>query len=236
LLGSSLGAFGLSSLYAPIQRQNVELKLKIKPQINESDYVRLEVDQQTEEIAEQDPVLGPTTSRRTAKTVIVAKDQTTVVIGGLVQERTIKSVAKTPILGDIPVLGWLFRDNSTTKVKTNLLLFLTPYIIRDQDDFRRIFERKMRERQQFIATFYGTAAEYEVPIDFARKAGPVALLARDVEKEMERLENGGPGTRGEIRIQPRAAEPAEEMPETPDVPMEDVPEPAAPAEEPPPAP
>lgn len=237
LLGSSLGAFGLSSLYAPIQRQNVELKLKIKPQINESDYVRLEVEQQTEEIAEQDPVLGPTTSRRTAKTVIVAKDQTTVVIGGLVQERTIKSVAKTPILGDIPVLGWLFRDNSTTKVKTNLLLFLTPYIIRDQDDFRRIFERKMRERQQFIATFYGTSTEYEVPIDFARKAGPVALLARDVEKEMERLENGGPGTRGEIRIEPRATEPLEEMPEEPDVFIEDVPEPPAPeSEEQPPAP
>src|SRR5690606_33525507 len=207
LLGSSIGAFGLSSLYAPIQRQNVELKLKIKPQINESDYVRLEVEQQTEEIAEQDPVLGPTTARRTAKTVIVAKDQTTVVIGGLVQERTIKSVAKTPILGDIPVLGWLFRDNTTSKVKTNLLLFLTPYIIRNQDDFRRIFERKMRERQQFIATFYGTSPEYEVPIDFARKAGPLALLARDVEQEMQRLENGGPGAPGEIRIEPRQAEP-----------------------------
>lgn len=218
LLGSALGGFGLSSFYAPIQRQNVELKLKIKPQINESDYVRLEIDQQTEEIAEQDPVLGPTTARRTAKTVIVAKDQSTVVIGGLVQERTIKSVAKTPILGDIPVLGWLFRDNSTTKAKTNLLLFLTPYIIRDQDDFRRIFERKMREREQFIATFYGTSTEYEVPIDFARKAGPVALLARDVENEMNRLENGGPGTRGEVRIAPRT--PAEPVPPNEEIPFQ----------------
>src|SRR5690606_31354265 len=188
------------------------------------------------EIAEQDPVLGPTTSRRTAKTVIVAKDQTTVVIGGLVQERTIKSVAKTPILGDIPVLGWLFRDNSTTKAKTNLLLFLTPYIIRDSDDFRRIFERKMREREQFIATFYGTGSEYEVPIDFARKAGPVALLARDVENEMMRLENGGPGARGEIRIAPRRpAEPLEQVPaQSNEAPPPEPPEPPAepaPAEE-----
>lgn len=236
LLGSALGNFGLSSFYAPIQRQNVELKLKIKPQINESDYVRLEIDQQTEEIAEQDPVLGPTTARRTAKTVIVAKDQSTVVIGGLVQERTIKSVAKTPILGDIPVLGWLFRDNSTTKAKTNLLLFLTPYIIRDQDDFRRIFERKMREREQFIASFYGTTAEYEVPIDFARKAGPVALLARDVENEMSRLENGGPGARGEIRIAPRTPveplPPAEAAPVESDLPQPPAPEEPAPAEAP----
>ncbi len=205
LLGSALGGLGggLSSFYAPIQRQNVELKLKIKPQINESDYIRMEVEEQTEEIAEQDPTLGPTTAKRTAKTVVVAKDQTTVVIGGLIQERTINSVAKTPILGDIPVIGRLFRDTSTTKARTNLLLFLTPYIIRDQSDFRRIFERKMRERDEFIAAFYGTSTEYEVPIDYARKAGPVALLARDVRGELQKVENGGPGAPGETEVRPR---------------------------------
>lgn len=203
LIGGALGSgFGLGSLFAPIQRQNVELKLKIKPQINESNFIRMEVEEQTEEIAEQDPVLGPTTAKRTAKTVVIARDQTTVVIGGLIQERTIKSVQKTPILGDIPVIGWLFRDNSTTKAKTNLLLFLTPYIIRDQSDFRRIFERKMKEREAFLAAFYGTSKEYEVPIDFGRKAGPFAMLAKDVESEMEKLENGGPGGPGQRRIAP----------------------------------
>ncbi len=204
LATSSLLTGGLGSLYAPIQRQNVELKLKIKPQINESDYIRMEVEEQTEEIAQQDPQLGPTTAKRTAKTVVVAKDQTTVVIGGLIQERTINSVQKTPILGDIPVIGRLFRDTSTQRIKTNLLLFLTPYIIRDQSDFRRIFERKMREREEFIAAFYGTAPEYEVPVDYARKAGPVALLARDVEEEMLRVENGGPGLPGETEVRPRS--------------------------------
>lgn len=213
LLGGALGGgFGLGSFFAPIQRQNVELKLKIKPQINESDYIRMTVEEQTEEIAEQDPVLGPTTAKRTAKTVVVAKDQTTVVIGGLIQERTIKSVSKTPILGDIPVLGWLFRDSSTTKAKTNLLLFLTPYIIRDQSDFRRIFERKMREREEFIAAFYGTSTEYEVPIDYARKAGPVAILNRDVSREMQKVENGGPGAPGEMRIQPQERDGGEPAP------------------------
>lgn len=200
---STAALTGLGSFYAPIQRQNVELKLKIKPQINESDYVRMEVEEQTEEIAQQDPQLGPTTAKRTAKTVVVAKDQTTVVIGGLIQERTINSVQKTPILGDIPVVGRLFRDTSVQRIKTNLLLFLTPYIIRDQHDFRRIFERKMRERDEFVAAFYGTAAEYEVPVDYARKAGPVALLVRDVRTEMMRLENGGPGLPGETAIRPR---------------------------------
>ncbi len=212
LAAGALGSgFGLGSLFAPIQRQNVELKLKIKPQINESNFIRMTVEEQTEEIAEQDPVLGPTTAKRTAKTVVVAQDQTTVVIGGLIQERTIKSVQKTPILGDIPVLGWLFRDNTTTKSKTNLLLFLTPYIIRDQSDFRRIFERKMKEREEFMAAFYGTSAEYEVPIDFARKAGPIALLNKDVEGELQKLENGGPGAPGETEVSPSQRDEAPAM-------------------------
>lgn len=203
LASSLLGFGGLSSLYAPIQRQNVELRLKIKPQINESDYIRMEVEEQTEEIADTDPTLGPTTAKRTAKTVIVARDQTTVVIGGMIQERTINSVSKTPVLGDIPVLGRLFRQSSTTKNKTNLLLFLTPYIIQDQSDFRRIFERKMKEREQFVAAFYGTADTYEVPIDYSRKAGPVALLSRAVRAESQKLEHGGEGAPGERAIRPR---------------------------------
>src|SRR5207253_5465668 len=125
------GLGGLGSLYAPIQRQNVELRLRIKPQISASDSVRLEVDEQTDEIASVDKQLGPTTSKRSAKTTVVAKDQETVVIGGLIQERSTRSVQKVPVLGSLPLLGWLFRNESTKKTKTNLLLFLTPYIIRD---------------------------------------------------------------------------------------------------------
>src|SRR5581483_10589925 len=71
---------GLGSAFAPIQRQNVELKLTIKPQINGSDMVRLTINEQTEEIASRAPVLGPTTAKRTAKTTVVARDQQTVVI------------------------------------------------------------------------------------------------------------------------------------------------------------
>jgi len=226
LLGTAALTGGLSSFFAPIQRQNVELKLKIKPQINESDYIRMEVEEQTEEIAQQDPQLGPTTAKRTAKTVVVAKDQTTVVIGGLIQERTINSVQKTPILGDVPVIGRLFRDTSTQRIKTNLLLFLTPYIIRDQSDFRRIFERKMKEREEFIAAFYGTADAYEVPVDYARKAGPVALLSRDVSTEMQRVENGGPGLPGETEVRPRQEQQLQVVPRG-SVPADEAPVPEA---------
>ncbi len=195
---------GFGAFVAPIQRQNVELKLNVKPHINKSDEIRMVINESTEEIASQDPLLGPTTSKRSAKTTVVAKDQETVVLGGIMQDRTIQSVAKVPVLGDIPILGHLFRDQTSKKVKVNLLLILTPYIIKDKSDFRRIFERKMKERQQFIELFYGQVPGYDVAIDFDRKAGPVARLAQRIRQEEQKIENGGPGLPGERMIAPGA--------------------------------
>ena len=193
---------GFGAFVAPIQRQNVELKLNVKPHINKSDEIRMVITESTEEIASQDPVLGPTTAKRSAKTTVVVKNQETVVLGGIMQDRTIESVSKVPVLGDIPILGHLFRDQSRKKVKTNLLLVLTPYIIKDKSDFRRIFERKMKERQQFIELFYGQLPGYDVAIDFARKAGPVARVAQLIRQEEQKFENGGPGAPGERMIGP----------------------------------
>ncbi|MBN1203814.1 MAG: type II secretion system secretin GspD [Myxococcaceae bacterium] len=217
----SAGLGGLGSLFAPITRQNVELKLTVKPQINESDFIRLVITEQTEEIASSDPVLGPTTSKRSAKTTVVAKDQETVVLGGIMQDRTIESTSKVPVLGDIPIVGHLFRETTRRKTKTNLLLFLTPYIIRDQTDFRTIFERKMKERQQFVEQFYGQVPGYDVAIDFTRKPGPLSRMNQAVIREQQRAENGGPGGPGERVIRPAApggqapASPAAEQPQEP---------------------
>jgi general secretion pathway protein D len=215
LLGSTTGATttaalgnlgGLSSLVAPIQRQPVELRLKIKPQINEGGNVRLVMDVQNEEIASTDATLGPTTSKRSVKTQVVARDQSTIVIGGLIQERALRSVKKVPFLGSLPLLGWLFRDTVTTKSKTNLLVFLTPYIIRDESDYRRIYEKKRKEQQEFVEQFYGRQPAYEVEIDFSRKAGPFARMRAGVLEEASKLENGGRGGPGE-RVTPPIGEP-----------------------------
>ncbi|RYZ36481.1 MAG: type II secretion system protein GspD, partial [Myxococcaceae bacterium] len=115
------------------------------------------------------------------------------------------SVSKVPVLGDIPLLGHLFRDTTRRKTKTNLLLFLTPYIIRGQEDFRRIFERKMKERQQFVEQFYGQVPGYDVAVDFSRKPGPLSRMNQSVIKEEQRVENGGPGTTNERVIRPAGA-------------------------------
>ncbi|ABS24943.1 type II secretion system secretin GspD [Anaeromyxobacter sp. Fw109-5] len=204
---STLGLGGLSSLVAPIQRQNVELRLKIKPQINEGGNIRLTIEEQTEEIVDRDPQLGPTTAKRTAKTQIVAKDQSTIVIGGLIQERNVRSVRKIPVLGSLPILGWLFRDSTNTKQRTNLLLFLTPYIIRDETDYRRIYERKRKEQQEFVEQFYGRQPSYQVAIDFTRKAGPYAKFRAGILEESQKLENGGTGAPGERLIVPPTGAP-----------------------------
>jgi general secretion pathway protein D len=204
---SSVAVTGINSLYAPIQRQNVELRLRIKAQINEGDVVRLEVDEQTEEIASVDKTLGPTTSKRSAKTAVVARDQETIVLGGLIQERMARSVSKVPVLGSLPILGWFFRSESTKKQKTNLLLFLTPYIVRDQSDVHRIFERKMAEREEFARRFHGDDRGFERFIDYDNKPGPFGRLEREIASELGKLENGGPGRAGERVLGFEAATP-----------------------------
>lgn len=166
-LGGGLGG----SPFFNVQRQDVALTLKLTPQINESDFVRLQIEQTIEELGADNPGLGPTTTKRSARTVIVAKDQQTVVIGGLMRDNVIEGVEKVPFLGDIPVIGYLFRATKKTVQKQNLLLLLTPYIIRDPADFREIFARKMREYREFMEIYGKRAVEPNIPIDYRKKHG-----------------------------------------------------------------
>jgi len=186
----------------------VELRLKIKPQVSEGENVRLTIEEQTEEIVDRDPQLGPTTAKRSVKTQVVAKDQSTIVIGGLIQEREVNSIKKVPFLGSLPILGWLFRDTIRSKQRTNLLLFLTPYIIREEADYRRIYERKRKEQDEFMRQFYGRLPEYQVQVDLDRKTGPYGRIRRGVEQEEQRIEHGGPGLPGERVVVP----PSERLP------------------------
>lgn len=169
--GGQAGGFGFP--LQSIQRQDVALKLKLTPHVNDSDQVRLEIEQEISDIASEDfGGLGPSWTKRTVKTEIVVKDQQPVVIGGLMKDRTLISESKVPLLGDIPVLGYFFKYQTKTKQKTNLLLLLTPYVIKDQSDLRRIYERKTRERREFLETFTGFAErDYTPDLDHRRTRG-----------------------------------------------------------------
>ncbi|HVP68986.1 MAG TPA: type II secretion system secretin GspD [Anaeromyxobacteraceae bacterium] len=223
------------SLIAPIQRQNVDLKLKIKPQIHEGDMVRLDIEESQEEIVSNDPVLGPTTAKRSVKTKVVVKDQSTIVIGGLIQDRTTSTVSKVPLLGDIPVLGYLFRDNVTTKQKTNLLLLLTPNIIRDQSDFHRILERKQREQRELYELYYGKKQGFTLT-DSAPRPGPLTRIRHEVQVENQKIENGGSGAPGERTVGPGGTPTPSSSPAAPPSATPALPPPAAETPAPEPAP
>jgi len=152
--------------------------IKITPHISESNEIRLDIDEQISDLVATPPAgaLSAGTSisytERDATTTLTVKDEETVIIGGLVHDKVERTTQKIPFLGDIPVLGALFRSTNDTVDKNNLVLVLTPYIIREPADMRRVFERKMKERQDFIdheAVFGGHT--YEAPKDWSRKEG-----------------------------------------------------------------
>jgi general secretion pathway protein D len=193
---SALGGLGGFGFGGTAPRQDIGTKVKIVPHLNDSDEVRLEVTEEISDITGQQPIgtLGVVPfSKRTAQTQLVVKDQETVVIGGLVRSRVARTDTKIPLLGDIPVLGALFRSSSNSLQKSNLILVLTPYIVREQADLRAIFERKMQERQQFLDHYFvfGEDNAYEPPKDYSRTNG----LLEDIRKsyievdEQKRLED-----------------------------------------------
>jgi general secretion pathway protein D len=243
LAGQAGGQQGLGSILpaVSVQRQDVALKLKLTPHVNESDMVRLELEQEVSDIASPNfNNLGPSTSKRTAKTVVVVRDQQTVVIGGLMGDRVQNSVNKVPLLGDIPILGYLFKYTSKTVQKTNLIIVLTPYVIRDQSDLRRIFKKKLQERREFIERY--TSFEHrDVPqdIDYRHKRGLLAEIAKVAEQAAQEAlllreakrnlhEDVDPVEMPEGMTAPAGSEPPAEIPsdETPSSPP---PQPKAPA-------
>jgi general secretion pathway protein D len=201
----ALGGLGVGGLFPQVQREKVALELKLTPHVNEHNIIRLEVDEKISEVSPAASNLGPSTSERTAKTIVVAKDQQTILIGGLMSDKTINSVTKIPILGDIPILGFFFRNTTKKIVKTNLIIALTPYVISDQSDLRRVLEKKMKERREFVERFGGEDRHnLEGVIDYRRKRGMLEEINRaareaqgeedDMQKlrEQQALDESGP--------------------------------------------
>ena len=138
-----------------IERKDVGVTLEFTPQVLENDLIRLEIKQEITAIAENvaqtigsgtsSVPVGPTTTKRSMETTTIAKDQQTIVVGGLVRDNIIISERKVPLLGDIPFLGWLFKFQSRAIEKLNLLVFLTPTLVRDEADMVELNARKAAE-------------------------------------------------------------------------------------------
>jgi general secretion pathway protein D len=146
------GSTGLAQSVA-VERQDVALTLRFTPQITEGDLVRLNVYQEITNIAQSSvgdiDQVGPTLTKRLLRNTVLAEDGQTVVLGGLIANNVQDTVSKVPLLGDIPVLGWLFKHNTKTETKTNLLIFITPRIIKNSKDLARVTNRSREAMERF---------------------------------------------------------------------------------------
>ena len=132
--------------------KDVGITLKITPHISKGKLLRLNLFTEIKSFLEQieGEVGAVVTTKRQASTSVIVEDGATVVIGGLIRDDKTDRVSKVPLLGDIPILGFLFKSRSQTKVKTNLLIFITPRIVTSAEDLREIAEREKREREKRI--------------------------------------------------------------------------------------
>ncbi len=126
---------GAVNPFQTIERKDVGLTLKIKPQISEGGTVKLQIFQESSTVARatvaaQDLI----TNKRSIETTVVVDDGHTVVLGGLIEDSQTDNTQAVPLLGRIPLLGWLFKSNEKRNTKTNLMVFLRPIIVRSADD------------------------------------------------------------------------------------------------------
>jgi general secretion pathway protein D len=144
--------------FQTIQRDDVGIKLTVKPQINEGNAVKLEIEQEVSSVvpSANAATQGPTTNKRSIKTIVMVEDGQILVLGGLIDDQLTESAQKVPLLGDVPLVGNLFRYRDTSRLKRNLMVFLHPVILRDpaqgtlytSDKYSYIRQQQMAAREK----------------------------------------------------------------------------------------
>jgi general secretion pathway protein D len=132
---------GTTNPFQTVERKDVGLTLRIKPQIGEGGTVRLTIFQESTDVIAQatgTSGTGPTTSKRSIESNVVVDDGAILVLGGLIEDRYTDTKSKVPLLGDLPGVGALFRSESRTKRRTNLMVFLRPIVMRSAEDASKL--------------------------------------------------------------------------------------------------
>ena len=181
-------------VFNTIERKTVGTKLVVTPQINEGDSVLLNIEQEVSSVAQTQATgtanLGPTFDTRTVKNAVLVKSGETVVLGGLMDEQTKEQVSKVPLLGDIPVLGYLFRSTSNTTSKRNLMVFIRPTILRDADVYTGVSSNKY---SLFRAEQLNAASQEGYLTSPARQVLPAygqdVMVSPELQKEIQKQNN-----------------------------------------------
>lgn len=140
-----------------VKSEKVDLSLKIKPNISHSNYVTMKIDLNANSGSVDQVSQIPSVQTRKASQIVTVKNSQTVVITGLMQTSQFDVYKKIPLLGDLPIIGWLFRNTSKTDEKNSLMIFLTPHIVHGANDLAAIYQQKVAERDELLAKVYGSS-------------------------------------------------------------------------------
>ena len=150
--GTTGGTSATVNPFQTIERKDVGITLKVKPQVAEGDKIKLQILQEVSSVDQtQSNDAGIITNKRSIETTVLINDGEAIVLGGLIQDDVQNGVDKVPGLGDIPLLGALFRSESRQRKKTNLMVFLRPAVVRTQEDMSSLTQN----RYDYIRNIYG---------------------------------------------------------------------------------
>jgi general secretion pathway protein D len=160
------------------QTQKAQLLLEVTPQINKgSNFVKLDINQRLENFDNANvpkELQGRTVGKniRATQTKAFVQSDDTVVLSGMIRNSTVETISKIPLLGDIPILGWLFKNSSATVRKTNLLVFITPRIIKQYDSIRKVLTKRLEDRDDFVRENLGSRDPFTRDMDLLKKDLP----------------------------------------------------------------
>src|SRR5688500_3023701 len=142
------GSTATATPFQTVERRDVGLTLRIKPQVSDGGAVRLQIYQEVSSVQDQTNPAGIITNKRSLESMVLGDDGQIIVIGGLVQDSTSSTNEKVPVLGDLPLLGALFRYETRKQTKTNLMVFLRPVIMRESTSYRGVTSERYRDMLQ----------------------------------------------------------------------------------------
>lgn len=151
-----------------IERLDVGIKLKLTPHVNPDGEIQMDLNPSIESVVEESSEAlkyTPTIAKREVKTTVTIPDRTTIILSGLIREDTAKIATKVPVLGDLPLIGFLFRSTSDSKKRTNLLIFVTPRIVTDM----QVAEQEKARLEQ-ATSLQGAVPAMDEPYPEAEKA------------------------------------------------------------------
>jgi len=175
---------GADNPFTTIERQDIGVTLKVTPHINDGASLRLEIEQEISSIAPTSQGVNAVdliTNKRSIKSTILAENGQVIVLGGLIQDDVTQADSKVPLLGDIPLLGRLFRSTKETRIKRNLMVFLRPTVIRDAAGMAALSGKKYSDIRVLgdIRENYRPGILPRNPVQLFDQAEPEAIDLRD---------------------------------------------------------